>query len=207
MLSQRFVRRPVREGYRRGVRWDELFADLERQWEGLADGARQAEIADRTRAEFARVGLVERLRGSEGRHVRLSTRGGRDVSGELSRVGADFVLLTESGAECLLPLSAVGSVTGLGGASASDETVGPVRARLGLGAVLRRIATDRSAVTVLGVDGRAVSGTVQRVGADFVEMVEHDADETVGRAPARRLLLVPFDAIVLVRRDSPGPPV
>jgi hypothetical protein len=187
------------------VRWEDLFADLERQWDGLADAGRQAEIAERTRAEFARVGLVERLRGSEGRRVRLLARGGHEVAGELSRVGADFVLVTAGRAECLLPLDAVAAVGGLGPESVPAEVAGAVRARLGLGSVLRRVAADRSAVTVVVLDppGRALSGRVQRVGADFLELAEPAPGEPPHPGGGGRVTLVPFAALVLLRRDAP----
>jgi hypothetical protein len=181
------------------VRWEELFADLEREWDALAGAERQAEIAERTRAEFARLVLVDRLRGSEGRHVRLATWRGRELSGELTVVGADFVLLASGRQEWLVPLVAVGSVSGLGAASVSAQEAGPVRARLGLGSVLRRVAADRSPVTVVGPEQRPVCGTVQRVGADFLELAERPVDDS--RRPGRRLLL-PFAAIVLLTRSE-----
>jgi hypothetical protein len=204
-MRQRFVHSRQKKRYGRAVRWEDLFADLEREWEGLAGAERQAEIAERTRAEFAQVTLADRLRGSEGRHVHLVTRLGEPVDGELTGVGADFVLLTSARHECVLPLAAVGSAGGLGHASLSEEAAGPVRARLGLGSVLRRIAADRSAVTLVGSDGRPRSGTLQRVGADFVELVEHAYDEAPRVPSSHRVLLVPFEAIVLLRREvAPG---
>ncbi|MDQ4085318.1 MAG: hypothetical protein M3165_05820 [Actinomycetota bacterium] len=186
------------------MRWEDLFADLEREWDALAAAGRQAEIAERTRAEYARVRLVDRLRGSEGRRVDLVTRGGRQVCGVLARVGADFVLVTEGRREVLVPLRAVAAAIGLGTASVSDQQAGAVRARLGLGSVLRRIAADRSVVTVAGPGETAWCGTVQRVGADFLELAEHALDETPHRAHTRTVVLVPFSAITQVRRESPG---
>jgi hypothetical protein len=183
------------------VRWEDLFADLEREWEGLAESERQAQIAERTRAEFAGVRFVDRLRGSEGRQVHLVTRLGEPIDGELTGVGADFLLLTSARHECVLPLAAVGSASGLGHASLSEQAAGTVRARLGLGSVLRRVAADRSMVTLVGGDGRPRSGTLQRVGADFVELAEHAHDETSRAQSSRRVVLVPFEAIVLQRRE------
>lgn len=188
------------------MRWDDLFADLERQWDALAAGERVAEIADRTRAEFAQVSLVDRLRGSEGRPVRIVSRCGQIVSGDLSRVGADFVLLTLPRHECVMPVAAIGSVAGLGAEAVSAEVVGPVSSRLGLGSVLRRIAADRSSVTVLGPDGQSRSGTLQRVGSDFLELAEHPLDEGLRPEHLRRPTLVPFAAVVLLRRETPPGP-
>lgn len=203
-MRQLFVHRRQGERYGRLVRWEDLFADLEREWEGLAEADRQVEIAERTRAEFARVTFADRLRGSEGRDVRLVTRLGDPVDGELTGVGADFVLLNSARHEYVLPLAAVGSATGLGAASLSEQAAGPVRARLTLASVLRRIAADRSVVTVVATDGRAVSGTLARVGADFVELAEQSYDETARAQQSPRVVLVPFPAIALLRREATG---
>jgi hypothetical protein len=185
------------------VRWEELFADLEREWDSLAGAERRAEIAERTRAEFARLRLLDRLRGSEGRRVGLVTRRGQQVDGVLTRVGADFVLLTTDRRELLVPVAAIAAATGLAAASVAEQEAGAVRARLGLGSVLRRIAADRSVVTVVGPEDTVRVGTVQRVGADFLELAEHPAEETPHPRNTRGVVLVPFAAIVLVRRESP----
>jgi hypothetical protein len=186
------------------MRWEDLFADLEQQWDALAEGERQAEIAERTRAEFAQLTLVDRLRGSEGREVRVRTRGGQDVEGRLGRVGADFLLLVLPRCECVLPLSAVSAVTGLGDASVPESAAGAVRARLGLGSVLRRVATDRSQVSLVTGDGAVLNGTLQRVGSDFVEMAVHGPGDALEAARSRRLTLVPFASVEVLRRDAAG---
>jgi small nuclear ribonucleoprotein (snRNP)-like protein len=186
------------------MRWEDLFADLEQQWDALAEGERQAEIAERTRAEFAQLTLVDRLRGSEGREVRVRTRGDQDVEGRLGRVGADFLLLVLPRCECVLPLSAVSAVTGLGDASVPESAAGAVRARLGLGSVLRRVAADRSQVSVVTAGGAMLNGSLQRVGSDFVEMAVHEPGDALEAARSRRLTLVPFAALEMLRREVAG---
>ncbi len=47
--------------------WEDLFADLEAQFEALQRRDRDAEIADRTRRERAAVDLISRLAGHRGR--------------------------------------------------------------------------------------------------------------------------------------------
>src|SRR5438128_2529587 len=54
--------------------WDVL-DDLEQQAEGLALAARDAEVAEQSRAEYARVDLSARLHGSLGRRLTLGVRG------------------------------------------------------------------------------------------------------------------------------------
>jgi hypothetical protein len=77
---------------------------------------------------------------------------------------------------------------------------GPVSARLGLGAVLRGIARDRSAVTLVLVDGSALSGTLDRVGQDFVEVAEHPGADARRRTEVRGVRAVPYAAVAAVRR-------
>jgi small nuclear ribonucleoprotein (snRNP)-like protein len=186
------------------MRWEDLFADLEQQWQALAEGERHAEIVERTRAEFAQLTVVDRLRGSEEREVRVRTRGGQAVEGRLCRVGADFLLLALSRRECVLPLSAVSAVSGLGEASVPATAAGAVRARLGLASVLRRVAADRSQVSLVTGDGSVLNGTLQRVGSDFVEMAVHEPGEALAAARSRRRTLVPFAALEILRRDAAG---
>jgi hypothetical protein len=186
------------------VRWDEVFGDLEREWEALGEGERRAEIAERTRAEFARVTLLDRLRGSLGGRVDVHTLCGHDLSGELTRVGADFVLLDAPPHEWVVPVHALLSVHGLGPRSVDSELAGPVAARLGLASMLRRVAADRSLVAITCADGRTVAGRLQRVGADFVEMTAAQPDGPgggLGRAPGAGALLA-FAAITMARRDA-----
>jgi hypothetical protein len=185
------------------VRWEELFADLERQWQALAEEERQAEIADRTRAALAQVPLADRLRGSEGAEVRVLTRSGHQVDGTLARVGADFVLLSQPRHECVLAVAAIAAVSGLRAEAVSAQVAGPVRSRLGLGSVLRGVAADRSRVTLTVTGGPALTGTVQRVGADFLEVAEHGADDLARPDRVRRLTVVPFGSVETLRRETP----
>jgi hypothetical protein len=80
-----------------------------------------------------------------------------------------------------------------------SETV--VESRLTFRIALRGLVRDRSTVQVRLTDGRTVAGTLDRVGADFVELGEHPAGELRRAAEVRDLLVLPIQAIVLVRRQ------
>ncbi len=71
--------------------WDDeltsLFADLERQAEALYDEQRAAELADRSRAEYASVSLASRLMASLEHEVALDVDGVGSVTGRLERMG------------------------------------------------------------------------------------------------------------------------
>jgi hypothetical protein len=161
------------------MRWEdglvELFDDLEQQAEGLALAVRDADVAERSRAEYAQVDLASRLHASVGSRVQLGVVGVGQLDATLVRVGLDWCLAALGQVEWVVPLAAVTHARGLSGRALS-EPARPVVARLGLGSVLRRVAESRSAVFVHRLDGGVVHGQVDRVGADFLEM-------TVGESP------------------------
>ena len=166
------------------MRWDELFADLDAQLEDAAAAELAGEVADRTRREVALLTLVDRARAAVGHPLRVHLLGSDFVSGLLLDVGAQWLLLRdEAERDVLVPWTAVVSVVGLGLGSVAPGEGGQVFRRLGLTAALRAIARDRAAVSVGLVDGSVVSGTLDRVGQDFVEISEHAVDEA--RRPGR----------------------
>ena len=95
------------------MRWERLFEDLEAQLEAAEDEELAAEVADRSRREAARLRLVDRLRGNVGAMAVMGLQGLR-VRATIGRVGPDWVLLDDAGADFLVPLAAVVLVEGLG---------------------------------------------------------------------------------------------
>jgi hypothetical protein len=188
------------------MRWEGLFADLEAQAAALEHAERAAEVDERTRGEFAALGLVDRFRGGADAPLRLRVAGGRTLTGTVGRVGPDWLLLAEdAGREAVLPMTAVLGVRGLSRysavpAPAAPSSAGVVVSRLGLRSALRGIARDRSPVRLALVDGTAVDATLDRVGADFVEVAAHAPGEVRRRGAVREVELVPFAALAAVRR-------
>ena len=182
------------------MRWDALFADLESQFAAMHDSDLYGEVADRIRAEMGRITVLDRLRGALGTVVRLDLLGGRTVAGELVRVGKDCLLIASGRTEeWLVPVAAVTAVHGLG--PWADQAEGTVCGRLGLAHLLRCIARDRSPVTVFCAGAeQAVSGTIDRVGADFLELAEHPLDTPRRRGDVSNVRLVSLAALVAVRR-------
>jgi hypothetical protein len=159
------------------MRWQQLFADLQAQFEAEEAALERAESASRARAEVGAIELVDRLRGALGLPLTLGCGGAGTVTGVLAEVGPDWLLVEDDGArQCLVALRAVRWVSGLGRRTAAAEPTGVVRARLDLRRALRGLARDRSAVQILLDDGGVLSGTMDRVGADHVELAEHAAD-------------------------------
>jgi hypothetical protein len=182
------------------VRWQRLFSDLEAQAEELATRDFEGEVAERTRIEIGKLRLVDRLRAATGHSVQVSCLGAGLVCGDLDQVGSGWLLLTESpGREALIPLDAVLSLVGLGALSATPGSEGRVGSRLDLRHALRRIVRDRAPVQVLLVDGTGFDGTLDRVGADFVEVAEHPRGEPRRSTAVQRVRTLPLAALALVR--------
>lgn len=184
------------------MRWDGLFADLEAQAEALSSAERDAEIDDRTRSETSRLRLIDRLGPAVGSMVRLRCAGGLSLGGQLRRAHPEWLLLDEpAGREVLVSAAAILWVAGLGRLSEVPAGESVVRSRLGLRYALRTVARDRSSLRMQLADASVLDGTLDRVGADFVELAVHAAGETRRRGEVREVLTVPIDALVALRRD------
>lgn len=185
------------------VRWAELFRDLEGQADALASAELAGEVAERTRLELARIRLVDRLRAGEGRELGLTVLGAGALRGTVLDCGPDWLLVAEDGGrEALVPLAAVLGVVGLDPRVAAEPgSEGAVSARCGLGVALRALARDRAAVGCTVLDGSTVGGTVERVGADHLELAVHPPGERRTRGAAQVLRLIPFGALSVVRRS------
>lgn len=185
------------------ARWDAVFADLQAQAEALDVAERAAEVQDRVRAEVGELTVVDRLRPAVGTALRLHTVDGTVCAGTLARVGPDWVLLEQDGdRELLVCLSAVTGISGLGRRSAVPNSMDVVSSRLRLWFVLRRIARDRSPLSVRLADATTLAATIDRVGADFVEVAVHPPGEARRVAAVREVLVVPMTALVSVRRSA-----
>jgi hypothetical protein len=187
------------------VRWEALFADLEMQWEAAEAAEFDLEVADRSRREAGYLRLVDRMRPAVGCRVHCTLRvGGSEpavVAGRLAALGMDWFLVEESAAqEVLVPMAALTSVTGLGATSAQPGHEGPLAARLDLRHVLRQLVRDRSPCVVGLTDGARLAGTAARVGADFVEVLDHSGAEYLRARDVRAVRTVPLHAIAFVRR-------
>jgi len=187
------------------MRWEDrlvdLFEDLEQQAEGLHLAARDAELPDRRRAEYAGVTFAARLHASVGSAVVLTVSGVGPLRGTLARVGVDWCLLeaTSSAREWVVALPAVSQAGGLSD-RALNEMARPVIARLPMRSALRGISQSRSEVVLHHIDGTHVRGRLARAGADFVEVVCEQAD--AGRGPqAPRVEVLPLARLAAVRRS------
>jgi hypothetical protein len=158
------------------VRWELLFADLEAQVDAAAAAELAGEVEERTRHAVGAVTLVQRLRAAAGSELTVGLEAAAPAVGVVEGVGPDWLLLAAGGTELLVPTAAVAWVQGLGRLAQVTEP-GRVWGRLGLRTALRGIARDRSVVTVRQRGVEPVTGTLDRVGADQVDLAVHAADE------------------------------
>jgi len=183
------------------MRWDELFDDLEAQFGEAETADLAAEVTDRTRRELSLLRLVDRLRPVIGHPLTLRLAGAGLIEGELRAVGPDWLLLAEAGGrEALVVAPALLWIGGLAAQTAIPHGEGQVGARLDLAYALRGVVRDRSAVTLTLVDGSTASGTLDRVGADFVEVAEHAPGELRRHDAVRAVRTYPLTSLAVVRR-------
>jgi hypothetical protein len=187
------------------MRWQQLFADLQAEFDEAAAAEERAQLPSRARAEAGAVRLADRLGGALGAQVSLRCRGAGEVAGRLEELGPDWALVTDdNGREALVALPAVVAVSGLVRSTAAAAPESPLRTALDLRRALRGLARDRSTVAVVLDDGAVLTGTVDRVGADFVELAEHAPDEFRRAGAVRAVRAVALAGVAVVRRLTPG---
>ena len=181
------------------MRWDALFADLEARAHNEHAEELAAEVADRTRIETASLRLVDRLRPAQGHRLVVVAAAGATVHGVLRTVGPDWMLMdVEPSRQAVVRLAAVLGVTGLGARSATPGREGRVAARLALASALRAVARDRAPVIISLTDGSSLTGTLDRIGADFAELAEHPIGEARRAGTVTAVRLVPLSALAVV---------
>lgn len=187
------------------MRWQQLFDDLQSQFDAEEAAVERAEFASRARAEVGAVRLAERLGGALGFPLALGVGGAGQIAGVLADIGPDWVLLEDDrGREQLVALASVRTVAGLGRRTAVPQPAGSVRARLDMRRALRGLARDRSGVQIVLDDGGTLTGTLDRVGADYVELAVHPADEPRRNDAVQGVRAVVIAAIAVVRTSGPG---
>jgi len=177
------------------MRWELLFADLEALADEVEREPFDADVADRARAERAALTLADRLRGHVGAAVVLRLLGGDRVRARLVDVGADWALLDDAG-QVVVPLAAVAGVEGLSRLASTSRAALDRRVRLGI--VLRRLSRDRTPVRVVLLDGAVLTGTIDRVGADHLDLAQHAPDEPRRATVVRGVSVVRLAALAQV---------
>src|SRR4028119_439453 len=92
------------------MRWQQLFTDLQAEFDEAAAREERTELPSRSRAETSTVRLAERSGGAVGGRVSLRCRGAGEVAGRLTDAGVDWALLVDdTGREGVGALAAGGA--------------------------------------------------------------------------------------------------
>lgn len=172
------------------MHWEELFAALEDDARGMERGARDADIADRTRSAHAQVSWLMRCAGAK---ASLRVQGAGLVQGVVVRVTPEWLLIRDQGAAAdrIVAVQAVMSVSGL---SSEVAAAGGIDQRLGWTHAWRVLSRDRSDVCTTCVDGSITRGVPEVVGRDYVQIRAYDGGRPTGAAP----VAVPYAAVATV---------
>jgi len=195
---------PCGSGTIGAMRWSDLFDDLEAQLAAQEAAERQGEVVEHTRASLGRVRLSERLLADTGATVRLALRGGATVQGVIDDLAQDWLLVREGEAdrarEVFVVLASVLTVQGLSGRSDTGRR-NRVQRSLDLRHALRALSRDRALVRVHDVDGGGSVGTIDRVGADHLDLSTHPDDLPRRTRDVHSVVTIPYTALACVVRN------
>ena len=195
------------------MEWDRLFEDLEDQIASGWEAERAALDAETERLRIARLDLRTRLGvlADEGSTVTAVLTDATRVHGRIRAVGADWAAMQPQNARglVLLPAHAVelwtldhGSLLASGGAA---EPLSPLRERMTFGFVVRDLARRRSGVALRTRSGAVLAGTIDRAGADHLDLALHDAGAPRRTHAVTGSRIVPFAAVLSIGTDAPSP--
>lgn len=195
------------------MRWDRFFDDLEDQLASEWEAERAALDTEAERLRLSRVALRDRLGLLVGRD-RTSTApsfelsDGTVLSAEVSGVGADWVALEPEhrrGA-VLAPLTSIVCIGMPHAELLRSARPVPARSalsdRLTLGFVLRDLVRRRAAVAIHLASGRQLTGTIDRAGADHLDLAIHESGTPRRAGAVTGHRLVPFAAVSWIRADA-----
>ncbi|MFT4234981.1 MAG: hypothetical protein QM607_08300, partial [Microbacterium sp.] len=192
------------------VRWNRFFEDLEDQLAAEWEAERAALDSEAERVRVARLTLRERLvslAAGDGASVVVELADGSTLDAAAGDVGADWMSLrTGAGDVVLVPLAAIRSI-----AAAHEQllrSARPVGAesrlaqRVTFGFALRDLARRRVSITLGLSSGRALTGTIDRVGADHLDLAQHDLSSPRRSSEVTAFRILHFEAVCWVRVDA-----
>lgn len=201
--------------YRRGVRWDNLFDDLEGQLENELNAEDLDLRAEEERLRLGRLSLRQRLTAvSHGpgasRTVRILLAGGQNLLLRPTTFGRDWLAadLLDAGAgtpQCLVPFTAIAAVILVPeqvplSLEPEPESAARLVERIGLPFVLRDLCRRRKSLEIQTRIG-TVTGTIDRVGREHLDLAVHARGTARRAAAVQQCRIIPLDQIELVRLD------
>lgn len=192
------------------VEWEHLFEDLEGQLAAEWESERAALDAESERLRISKLTLHERLRtmAADTPRLLLELVGGERWDTTLRAIGADWIGVQADGDARMrvVPLAAVEAIgadhgTLLAGLAADAAPAG-LRERMTFGFVLRDLARRRTPVTIARRGSDPQHGTIDRAGADHLDLALHDPHEPRRARAVRGFRLVSFAAVTWVRIED-----
>ncbi|MCI1017660.1 hypothetical protein HWD99_03380 [Microbacterium sp. C5A9] len=194
------------------MHWDRLFENLEGQLAAEWESERAALDAESERLRISRLELRSRLRilcaAAAPATVDLP---GHRLRLRLQSLGADWVAATMTDGEAsssravrIIPLHAILGVSTdhgllLSSLDENEPLMPSLRERMTLGFLLRDFARRRVPVRIIGIDGADLHGTVDRAGADHLDLALHDPGTARLAGAVQSFRLIPFAAVASVQ--------
>ncbi|MHC2999344.1 hypothetical protein [Microbacterium sp. HJ5] len=199
------------------MRWDRFFDDLEDQLASEWEAERAALDTEAERLRLSRVALRERLTmllGVDAAASRLAFEfsDGTTVRASVSGVGADWVALQPSEGRAgavVAPFASVATIAMPHHDLLRSARPAPARSalsdRLTFGFALRDLVRRRAGVAVHLASGRMLSGTIDRAGADHLDLALHDPGAPRRADAVSGHRIVPFAAVAWIRIEGAAP--
>ncbi len=195
------------------MRWDRFFDDLEDQLASEWEAERAALDTEAERLRLSRVRLAERLALLGSRDMAAPPTAafdlidGTTLRATVSGVGADWVALAEGRTGAVIaPFPAIVAIAAPHADLLRTARPAPPRSpladRLTFGFVLRDLVRRRAGVAVHLASGRSLTGTIDRAGADHLDLALHEPGAPRRADAVAGYRIVPFSAVAWIRADE-----
>ncbi|MDQ1127936.1 hypothetical protein [Microbacterium sp. SORGH_AS_0888] len=187
------------------MRWERLFEDLQTQFASEWEAERAVLDTEAERLRLARLPLRSRLRALVGDAATIEVVGGEPLRGTLTAAGEDWLGVDlDGGAAGVVRTDAIAALAidqeGLLHSAREDaRTPRSLAERMSFGFVARDLARRRVTVGIHRLDGAVLTGTIDRAGADHLDLARHDPDVPRRAAEVTGFRLLPFAAIGWMR--------
>ena len=187
--------------------WDPLFEDLEHQFAAQREREEQALAGETARAQAATLTLADRLAAlPPGSRVSIRDSSGETHTISVAATGPEWIAGENDEAQGLtiVRIDAIDELrfsAAVRASTLSSPRPDPLRARMGMGFVLRALARRRAGVTLGTARGGRLSGTLARAGVDHADLTLHDLGASA--LEARDEVTIAIRAIAWIRTRDP----
>jgi molybdopterin-binding protein len=201
------------------MRWDRFFEDIEDQLASEWEAERAALDTEAERLRLSRLSLHDRLAalaahdGRDAVPVAIEIAGGTVLTAPVAGIGADWLLASPWGSRAgaaIVPMSGVLGISLphaelLRSARPDQAAASGISRRATFGFAVRDVVRRRVGAAVHLRDGRALTGTIDRAGADHLDLALHDSGGVRRRSEVTGFRIVPFEAVAWIGVDGPRP--